>query len=226
MKISKGTQKILSEYTLINPGIIIEKGNRLISRSVDCSILSTVIVPETFEEEISLYNLSQFLNIISCFGEPDLKIDSDKILISEGKQKFTYFMTNKDLIKEQANKLLKAEPEYDTTFILTSDNINKLFGVMRVMNFDSIGILTRNNKLYLSVYDKANGKDQNSFEIEISDYDGEEDFFYILSKKNFVINKSFDYKVSISKIGCCKFEALDTKDYEGLTYWIGFVIDD
>lgn len=225
MKLSKETVKILEQYAVINPSIIIEEGNRLISNSVDRSILSTVLTKEKFEHELCINHLSQFLSILSCFNEPEIIVNEKKITIRENGQTFSYAMSDRGVVESsgQFNKLIPNEPEYEYEFILAAEKLNKLLSMMRVATFDCISFFSREGSIFAKVFNKDNPT-LNTFEVQLSEgYEGA-DFSFMLSKENIsMIDKSLSYKASVSSRGLCRLDSLGTEN--GLTYWIAFVIE-
>lgn len=226
MKLSKETTKLLEQYVVINPAIIIEKGNRLITKSISKTILSTVTTKEVFEHELCISHLAQFLSILSCFNEPEITINDKKIIIQENGQRFSYAMSDRDVVESlgQTNKLIPNEPEYNYEFVLAAEKLNKLLSMMRIAAFDSIRFFSRDGSVFATVFTK-NSPTVNNFEVQLSEgYDGEE-FSFMLPKGDMtMIDKSLSYKVSASGRGLCRLDSLGTDN--GLTYWIAFVVED
>ena len=83
MKISSETQAILKNFATINSGIKVGAGNQLTTISNMKNILAVANVPETFNQEFSIYNLVEFLGATSLMENPDFNFNEQSLSISE-----------------------------------------------------------------------------------------------------------------------------------------------
>lgn len=65
MKLSSETLAILKNFATINPGIVFKEGNTLSTMSQQKNILADAIVNETFNYTFGIYDLNNFLSVIS-----------------------------------------------------------------------------------------------------------------------------------------------------------------
>lgn len=227
MKISKETLRRLEQCVLINRSIIIDPGSRLFTNSVNGTILATSLTPETFERPLVLSNLSQFLGVVSSFSSPELEIEEKRIIIHEGKQRFFYPMSDREVVQgtsNQRNRFLKQELTYTAHFSLSSEGLNRLLGMMRIANFNCISFSSKEGTILASVFDKKT-RGSSSYDMELSSgYEGN-DFSFSLSKDTFtVLDKIPSYEVSVSEEGVCQMKAISSP--EELVYWIAFVVEE
>ena len=70
MKLSDNTKEILKNFSEINPNLkdYIRKEIKTISTMKN--ILATVSVEEEFPQDIAIYDLSEFLGMLSLFNKP------------------------------------------------------------------------------------------------------------------------------------------------------------
>src|SRR5574344_1410049 len=117
MKISKETLNLLKYYATINPGIIVDPGNRVFSRAINETCCTTALVKEDFPEPFAIFNLAQFLNTISFIDDPDIEFTSEKARIqsADETQKVVYYFSSPDLVK-QKNRELKTTLSEDVKF--------------------------------------------------------------------------------------------------------------
>lgn len=100
MKLSDKTVKILKNYSEINSGISIKKGNKLSTISGGPSTLVSVAeIPDEFPQDVNIFNLDKFLAVQSLFSEPEFTFDNEKVLIQSGNRSVEYFYSNVSAIK-------------------------------------------------------------------------------------------------------------------------------
>ena len=76
MKISHETLLILKNFATINSGIFVKQGNVLSTVSPQKNILADAIVTETFPQDFGIFDLNNFLSILSFYKE-DTELEFD-----------------------------------------------------------------------------------------------------------------------------------------------------
>ena len=70
MKISEATKSILKNFSDINQNLLGKPGSELKTISTMKNILATAKVEEEFTTEFGIYDLSEFLGVLSLFKRP------------------------------------------------------------------------------------------------------------------------------------------------------------
>ena len=83
MKLSEATKEILKNFSDINPNLMIKPGKELKTISTMKNILATAQVEEDFPQDIAIYDLSEFLGVMSLFNKPTFAFDDKSLSISE-----------------------------------------------------------------------------------------------------------------------------------------------
>ena len=83
MKLSDATKEILKNFSEINPNVMITPGNQIKTISTMKNILATAGVEENFPQEIAIYDLSEFLGMLSLFNKPSFAFDDKSMTINE-----------------------------------------------------------------------------------------------------------------------------------------------
>ena len=92
MKLSDRTINLLKNFASINQSILFKQGNQLRTISVMKNILAEANIDEDFPQDFGVYDLSQFLNSLGLFQEPELNFTGQSYVnIKEGKQRSKYF---------------------------------------------------------------------------------------------------------------------------------------
>ena len=73
MELNDTTINILKNYATINPNIVINEGNQLKTISTARNVLSTSEVNVEFPQTFGIYDLNEFLNVLSLVDEPRLR---------------------------------------------------------------------------------------------------------------------------------------------------------
>lgn len=215
MKLSKEAIAILKNYSLISPNILLNKGSVLKTRSVQNTIHASITVPDVFPTEFGIYDLNEFLGVLSLFPNPDLEFSEKFVRISEGETSITYFSADESVLSVPT-KVINF-PEADIEFKLSSEilsMINKTAGVLRAPDVAFVG---SEGKLKLMVSDKK-VETSNSFEVNIGTTDLD---FHINFKVEMFKFIQADYTVAISSKRISRF----TSDSSDLVYYVGVESD-
>ena len=83
MKLSDNTKEVLKNFSEINPNLKITPGKEIKTISTMKNILATASVEEEFPQDIAIYDLSEFLGMMSLFNKPTFEFDDKSMTISE-----------------------------------------------------------------------------------------------------------------------------------------------
>jgi hypothetical protein len=76
MKLSTNTLSVLKNFSIINEGIYVKKGNVVETISKQKNILARAELPESFDNEFGIYDLNKFLGVISLQKDnPEIEFD-------------------------------------------------------------------------------------------------------------------------------------------------------
>ena len=74
MKLSEQTIEVLQNFATINQSLLFKKGDKLRTVSPQKTVLAEVTVPDTFNTEFGIYDLSQFLSAMNLIDEAELNL--------------------------------------------------------------------------------------------------------------------------------------------------------
>lgn len=192
MKLSKSTIGILKNFANINGGIQFVEGNEIRVAAIDKSVMGIAHVDEQFPIDFALYDLNQFLSVLSMFTEPELDFHEDHMLIKQGRNRVKYFYTDSDNIVA-APYTLELQSGEDTMFI-SADQLDALTKASAVMKLEDFAIVKDGDSIQLIVED-GDQDSNNEFTIDVEFEVDVEDFELQLKMKtlNFV---KLDYEIS------------------------------
>jgi hypothetical protein len=207
MKLSKRTLAILKNFASINQSIIIKPGKRLETISNVKDTFAKAESEETFDKQVSIYDLNEFLGVISLFEDPDFEFGDKSVKISEGKTTQTYFYADASVITTPPEKGVNL-PSSEVTASLSREQLGKLIRSAAVNNAAD---LTFKNGSVL-VHDKTV---PNSNKFEITDVASTEGKYELSIKVEKLKMVSDDYQIKICAKGLSHF-----KGSQGIEYFI------
>jgi hypothetical protein len=215
MELSENTLNVLKNYSGINPNMMIRSGNTLKTISEARTVLSTAVVDANFPKDFGIYDLNEFMGVLSLVDTPRLKFEDEYVVVNDstGRSKVKYFYSSEDTLTTPQKDITM--PETNVKFILTNDTLNRLKKAASTLGHSEISISGKDGVLSLSVVDSQN-MTSNAFSIDIDgEFDNDATFNFILSTNNLKILPG-DYNVEISKKLISQFShtSLDVK------YWI------
>lgn len=206
--LSGETIAILKNMSTINPNIFIKKGNILRTISSTKSILARATVLDEFTNNLSIFDLSNFLAVISMFHNPVLDFSKNpercvRIANNDTPSQFVEYV-----FADITN--LTIPPEKDPNageilgeFLLKTDTLNKVLKAISILGVPEMGIIGKNGVLSIEAIDsKKNGSSR--FCEEIGDFPM--DFAAYVKAENLKM-LTLNYKVKISTKGVVIFES-------------------
>ena len=215
MELSENTLNVLKNFSGINPNMMIRSGNTIKTISEARTVLSTAVVDAEFPRDFGIYDLNEFMGVLSLVDTPRLKFEDDFVVVNDstGRSKVKYFYSLEDNLTTPQKDITM--PEANVKFTLDNDTMNKLKRAASTLGHSEISISGSDGVLSLSVVDSQN-MTSNAFSIDIDgDFADDAVFNFILSTNNLKILPG-DYEVEISSKLITQFshKSLDVR------YWI------
>jgi hypothetical protein len=215
MKLSKETQEIFKNFASINANLMLREGNKLASMSENKTIISEATVAESFPQQFGIYDVNEFMAVLSLFNDPDLTFNNDVVIIKEGKNQIRYKAAEETTLKTPSKAI--TFPEAEITFNLTASDLQHIIKSASILKVSDVSFIGAKGTLTALVVDKKNPL-TNKFEIDVGTTD-----------KNFTANMKIEnfkmlpgsYSVAIAKMKICRFKST-TSD---LTYYVAVESD-
>jgi len=216
LELSSDTLEILKNYSSINSNLVIRNGNTLNTISEAKNIMASSVVKEEFPKEFGIYDLSQFLGVMSLVHSPALNFHEEFVEISDassGRSKVRYFYSDPEHLTSPT-KMPKLPDEFDCTFVLNEKDLGSIKRAASTLGHDNLSITGSDGVLTLSVTDNEN-KTANVFSIDVPGEFTSSGFEYIIKISNLKIMTG-SYNVSISNRLISQFENTSNQ----IQYWI------
>ena len=118
MKLSENTVSVLKNYSTINQNLMINAGSTLTTMSAMKNIVARSTVAETFEKDIAIYDLNEFLAALSLFESPELDFQENFVMMSnEGSSRsLKYFYSDPSVVTTVKRDITMPECEVSFKF--------------------------------------------------------------------------------------------------------------
>jgi hypothetical protein len=215
MKLSEHTVDVLKNFASINQNLVIKEGSTLTTMSAMKNIVAKAEVEESFDKEVAIYDLNEFLASISLFTSPILDFNEGFVTIKEEnnpKNSLKYFYSDPSVVTSP-NKTITM-PSKEVSFKLNGENLNKLKRAAGVIQAPDLVLEKNNTDVFLTVKDKKNDT-ANTFSIDVDTVADGSDFKFFFKVENLKLMDG-DYDVDISSKNISHL-ASSNKDVE---YWV------
>ena len=219
MKLNQNTQDILKNFSEINTNILIKPGSELNTISTMKNILAKATINESFDKEFGIYDLNEFLSVVSSLDKPELTLQEKHMTIStEGsRSKVKYFYSDPSVIVSPTKDVKM--PESDVTFTLSESNLVQLRKMAAILSSPDLALVgTKDGDVVLKVCDKKNDT-SNKFDIVVGENATANYTFYFKVENLKMI--SGDYDVAVSSKSIAHF----TNTKLPIQYWIALEPD-
>lgn len=210
MQLSSRTVDILRNFASINPNIVIHPGNVIKTLSPAKNLVSVAEIEETFPQTFGIYDLSEFLSVLSLVDNTQITFSDKHCVVSDGSglSSVKYFYSDPEMLSTPKKDIIM--PECVVRFVLSNDTLAKVKRAASALRLEEISITPSNGSIEISVVNGAD-KTSNSYAITVEgDYPEGQDFNFILNVNNLkLIGES--YEVSVSSKTISNFKSLDSK---------------
>ena len=216
MKVSDRTTNLLKNYAIINQSIEFREGKLLKTVSPLNTILASVEIEEEFPRAVPLYNLNEFLGILSTYDDPELEFNDNSVKIVEKNDNEEYteyrYCASSSMFQTPPEKEISF-PTPEINFTLTNDVWKKVVDRTNVLGLPEIVVEGDGATIRIRTYDTGNSSSNlNSKKVGVTD----KTFRMIFKTENLIKVMEGDYDVSLSSKRISHFK----REGDSLQYWI------
>ena len=135
MKLSEKTVSVLKNFSSINQNILFKEGNKLRTMSTMKNILAEADITETFPKEFGIYDLNEFLGVLSLAKEPELNFDESYLTANK---KIKYFYSDPSILTTPPETF--NAPECNVIFSMPKDYLANVLKASAVMQLPDVVI--------------------------------------------------------------------------------------
>jgi hypothetical protein len=209
MELQEQTLNVLKNFSDINPNLIIKEGNTIKTISEAKNVIATAIVDNEFPQTMGIYDLKEFIGVLSLVDQPNLKFAEESVTVSDqsGRSKVRYFFSPEETLTTPKKDVVF--PEADVSFTLESNTLNRLRSAASTLGHSEVSITPSDGMLTLSVLDEGNAT-SNTYSIDVPyTTKPDQDFKFVVKISNLKILPG-NYEVNISSKMISEFKNTDT----------------
>ena len=196
MKLSSETIDVLKNFSNINQNILVKEGNVVRTMSVMKNILAEAKINEPFPKEFGIYDLTEFLGVMTLASDADIEFDNDSFLtINGGSAKIKYFFSDPSILISPPDTF--NAPETDVDLLISQETMQNILKASAVMQLPDVVICKPqgDEPTTISVTDLKNVT-SNSFSETIDDRATEGFDFNFKAENLKMIPGNYDVNVS------------------------------
>ena len=177
------------------------------------NILATAKVEEEFTTEFGIYDLSEFLGVLSLFKRPTFSFEEKHIGIAEdGTSTKTNYFFSDPAVLVTPQKDIKM-PECEVNFVLTHADLANVKKAAAVMQLPDISIHSNSGDIMLTATDKKNDT-SNNYSVKVGDNASDKFDFHFKTENLKLIEGDYDVAISSKNISHFKHKSKE------IEYWI------
>jgi hypothetical protein len=217
MKLSNETLSVLKNFATINQGIMFKKGSKLRTISSLKSILAEVTIKEDIPSEFGVYDLNNFLSVVSLHkDDPSFDFDEKHVVIvgNKGRSKIKYRFCESTMINLPPDKQVTM-PDPEITFDFTSEDFDWVMKAASVLSSPQVAIESDGKSVNIVTLDLANDSAHtDSLQLDVNPTGDKYRMVFKTENISKVLPGSYEVKISSKGIAHFKNKNVD------LQYWI------
>lgn len=216
MKLSKETIEVLKNYGNINQGMYFRTGKTLRTVNSHKNILTSAEISEEFPANFGVYDINNFLGVISADDSPEFEFSDKEVKIKckGGRSSIRYGFCDADVIVVAPEKDI-VMPSEDIKFDLSSEDLKWVLQISRLLSTPQIVVESDGTEVILKTIDLQMSNASNSNELKVDTGNGNK--YSMIFRAEFIEKlMTGNYTVTISSKGIAHFQNNDRK----IQYWI------
>ena len=138
MKLSENTVSILKNFSTINQNILVKEGSQLRTMSTMKNILGEAGITETFPRDFGIYDLNEFLGVLSLVKDAEVNFDDSHLTVKGGKTQIRYFYSDPSILTTPPETF--NAPDCDVTFNISQTILANVLKASAVMQLPDVVI--------------------------------------------------------------------------------------
>jgi hypothetical protein len=206
MKLSNETLSVLKNFGSINQGIFFKQGKTLKTVSSHKNILAEVTIKEEIPADFGVYDLNNFLSVVSLHkDDPSFEFDEKHVVIvgNKGRSKIKYRFCEPTMIVTPPEKQF-VMPDAEVNFTFTSEDFDWVLRAASVLSSPHIAIESDGKKISIVTLDLQNDS-AHTEALEIAEGNGNK-FKMIFKTENLTKVMPGSYEIAISSKGVSHFK--------------------
>lgn len=168
MKLSEDTIAVLKNFATINPNLVIKPGQKLKTIAESKTIMAEADIVEDFPVEFGIYDLNEFLSVLSLIPDPELEFFDNHVTISNDQvgwqQKVTYYYSNPEILTTPQKAITM--PNAEVGMNLSEEDLKKINQAAAVLGHSDLSYV-QDESTYAKIYD-AKDATANQYTLDLT----------------------------------------------------------
>ena len=215
MQLSDNTLAVLKNFASIQPNVVLKAGNVVKTIAEAKNVMAVATLDQSFDKEVGIYNLDEFLAVLGLVDDPDLAFHDDFVTVQgNGRSQVKYFYSDASILTSPAKDI--PMPECEVEFVLDEGTLNKVRRAAGALGHEKMTITAGDGGINLTVVDNTDST-SNAFEIQVPGTFKSNDFTFVMNIANLkLIPGDYDVKVSSRLISNFKNKNVDVEYFIAL----------
>jgi hypothetical protein len=202
MQLSDNTLAVLKNFASIQPNVVLQEGNVVKTIAEAKNVMAVATLDQSFDKEVGIYNLDEFLSVLGLVDSPDLAFHDDFVTVQgSGRSQVKYFYSDPSILTSPAKDI--PMPEAEVKFTLDEATFKKVLRAAGALGHEKMTITATEGGVLLTVVDNTDAT-SNAFEIVVPGTVESENFTFVMNIANLKLI-SGDYDVEVSSRLISKF---------------------
>ena len=196
MKLSNETVSVLKNFSTINQNLVIKSGSTITTMSAMKNIVAKADVKENFPQDFAIYDLNEFLSVITFFENPELQFEDSFVIVTEegSRTRARYFFSDPSVVTTPTKPITM--PECEVKLNISSDILDRITRGASVIGAPDLALESGT----LKATDKKN-ETANDFQMDIEVESDSNDYKFWFKVENLkLIPDSYDVQISSKSI--------------------------
>jgi hypothetical protein len=137
LKFSKDTVTVIKNFAAVNQEMLFREGNVLRVQAHSLGMVGRANIPDTIDKEFIINNLPKFVQTLSLFDDPEIKVTDTSVVISEGRSRASFTQGDGYGMKYPPDRD-PGFPDPVVSFVLSKDTLAKMTKGMSVLKLDKL----------------------------------------------------------------------------------------
>ena len=196
MQLNDETLAVLKNFASIQPNVVLNEGNVVKTIAEAKNVMAVATLGQNFDKTVGIYNLDEFLAVLSLVDTPDLNFQDDFVTVksSAGRSQVKYFYGDPSILTSPAKDI--PMPDAEVKFTLDEATFKKVLRAAGALGHEKMTITATEGGVKLTVVDNTDST-SNAFEIVVPGTCDSTDFTFVMNIANLKLI-SGDYDVEVS----------------------------
>ena len=196
MKLSEATTNVLKNFSDINQNILVKQGNKLNTMSTMKNIIGEAKIEESFEREFGIYDLNEFLGVMSLGKDPDLLFEDESFVkVKSGNSTTKYFFSDPSILVTTPESF--TPPETDCTFRISQEELIAVHKACAVLQLPDV-VIRNDNGIAVIVATDLKNTTSHEHRIELNSIEFDAEFHFKIDNLK-MISGGYDMSVASDK---------------------------